>query len=140
MTGDDLRVIIPLIFTFVAIAGFAIALGCASDERKREVTRAGEDGRAKIKRAWIVNQRTDSNVSTKTGSAVGRGLVGGALLGLPGVVVGAGSAKKQVTQGDTYVTFLVQWDNDTERKVKCKMGDKQYCNLIKYVGDREHQN
>lgn len=119
---------VPLVITLIAYPFISRA------ERKEErVTRAGWGGRPEISRVWIVDSKTNSNVSTKTGSAVGRGVVGGAMFGVPGALIGAGSAKKNVTQGDTWVTFLVEWDDGSEEKVNCKMGDDRYCKLIKYV-------
>lgn len=74
-----------------------------------------------------------SKTKTSAGSAVGRGLVGGALLGPLGAVVGAGTAKKKTTTKEVDSgerRFLVEYTDGTRSEETARVGTSRYNYLM----------
>lgn len=72
---------------------------------------------------------TVSKTKTKTGSLVGRSVVGGALLGPAGAIIGGATAKKKTTsttQATDEVSFLVYYDNGSIEEDKARKGTEKY--------------
>ena len=83
-----------------------------------------------VKTVLLDKHGGNSTVTTSTGSAVGRGLVGAAIAGPVGAVVGAGTAKQKVTQSADEYVFRVFWDNDTVTIEKCRYNSDMYNKCI----------
>lgn len=83
-----------------------------------------------VKTVLLDKHGGNSTVTTSTGSAVGRGLVGAAIAGPVGAVVGAGTAKQKVTQSADEYVFRVFWDNDTVTIEKCTYNSDMYNKCI----------
>ena len=82
-----------------------------------------------------VNQLS-SKTKTSTGSAIGRGIVGGALLGPAGAIIGAGTAKKntvtkEVDSGQR--RFLVEYTDGTRSEETVRVGTSRYQYLMSKV-------
>ena len=74
-----------------------------------------------------------SKTKTSTGSAVGRGLVGGALLGPAGAIIGAGTAKKKTTTKEVDSgerRFLVEYTDGTRSEETARVGTSRYQYLM----------
>ena len=72
---------------------------------------------------------TVSKTKTNTGSMVGRSIVGGALFGPVGAVLGGATAKKKTkttTQPNNNVTFLVFFENGSVTEDTVAKGTQKY--------------
>lgn len=72
---------------------------------------------------------TISKTKTKKGSLVGRSVVGGALFGPAGAIIGGSSAKKKttsVTKATNEVSFLVFYQNGTIEEDVAIKGTEKY--------------
>ena len=65
---------------------------------------------------------------TKTGSAIGRGAVGGALLGPLGMVAGAAGAKKNTT-----VTLIIRYKSGRTETKAVKLNSSEFKKYAKYI-------
>lgn len=78
----------------------------------------------------------DSKTKTSTGSAIGRGIVGGALLGPAGAIIGAGTAKKKTTTKEVDTgerKFLVEYTDGTRSEETARVGTSRYQYLMSKV-------
>lgn len=78
-----------------------------------------------LKTVIVDSSHTVTNNGVSTGSAVGRAVVGGALFGGVGAVVGASTAKNKITEKHS-TTFLVYFTDGTQRAITVDNGSKQY--------------
>ena len=79
-----------------------------------------------------VNQLS-SKTKTSTGSAIGRGIVGGALLGPAGAIIGAGTAKKKTTTKEVDTgerRFIVEYTDGTRSEEMARVGTSRYQYLM----------
>lgn len=71
----------------------------------------------------------NSRTKTKTGSAIGRSVVGGALFGPVGVIVGAGTASKKTISNEVDSgkrKFLIEYLDGTRGEETVQVGTKRY--------------
>jgi len=79
---------------------------------------------------------TVSTTRTSTSSALGRGLVGGAVAGPLGAVAGAATAKQRtVSSSDDEYIFRVYWGDQTVTVEKCRYGDYWYKRYIEKLAE-----
>lgn len=78
-----------------------------------------------VKTVIVDSSHIVTNNGVSTGSAVGRAVVGGAIFGDVGAVVGASTAKNKVTEKHS-TTFLVYFTDGTQRAITVDNGSKQY--------------
>lgn len=135
MSGKAIFWTIVLIFSGLVVIG--ISRSWKNENKQTRIRKSGtykaKPGSPTIWRAQLIDTWHDDTVSTSTGSAISRSIVGGIIGGLPGAIVAAGSAKQHITSGATEAKFLVKWSNSCEETVTCTAGDKTYCKLIKYM-------
>lgn len=93
-----------------------------SEEKEKKYDQEYNDS---ILRTVIVDSSHIATTRANTGSAVGRAMVGGALFGPAGAVVGAGTAKRKVRESHK-TTFLVYFKDGTQRGIEVENGSKQY--------------
>lgn len=93
-----------------------------SEEKEKQTDQEYLDS---ILKTVIVDASHTATTQVNTGSAVGRALVGGALFGGAGAVVGASTAKRNVHESHK-TTFLVYFKDGTQRGIEVENGSKQY--------------
>ena len=78
----------------------------------------------------------DSKTKTSAGSAIGRGIVRGALLEPAGAIIGAGTAKKKTVTKEVDTgerKFLVEYTDGTRSEEIAKVGTSRYQYLMSKV-------
>lgn len=120
---ENLGVIIMVIFVVLIFSAMASGSKNASSSSKE------------VKSCVFIGSVTQlkSDTKTKTGSAIGRGVVGGALLGPAGAIIGASTAKKktvtkEVDSGER--KFLVEYTDGTRAEETAKVGTNRYNYLM----------
>ncbi|WP_459129200.1 hypothetical protein [Guggenheimella bovis] len=78
-----------------------------------------------IVKTKIIDTSHTSSDQVSTGSAVGRAVIGGALFGDIGAIVGASTAKRKVKEHHT-TTFMVYYDNGMTQHKTVENGSKLY--------------
>lgn len=99
-----------------------------------------EQGGSRVKQKEVLScilignvTNLNSKTKTSTGSAVGRGLVGGALLGPVGAIIGAGTAKKKTVTKEIDTgerKFLVEYTDGTRSEETARVGTSRYQYLM----------
>ena len=112
-TGDDVREL-----GYISAALFISCLALILNLRRR--MKAGYQ----IDSVMIAGQES----RTKTGSAIGRGAVGGALLGPLGMVAGAAGAKKNTT-----VTLIIRYKSGRTETKAVKLNSSEFKKYAKYI-------
>lgn len=92
------------------------------EEKKIEIEKQRK--RETIKKVIIISNNSEKS----TGSAAGRAIVGGALFGLAGLVVGASTAKNK-----NYITFLVEYEDSHRETYNVEINSPLYKKLIEYI-------
>lgn len=123
-------VLIPLVIVCVIILskqGFKIRPKTQeeikSEEKQARIDREYMD--SIVKTVIVDSSHIVVNDGRKTGSAIGRAVVGGAIFGDVGAVVGASTAKNKVTEKHS-TTFLVYFTDGTQKAITVDNGSKQY--------------
>lgn len=92
---------------------------------------------------FSINGGQSYKVTTSTGSALGRGLVGGVLFGGIGALAGAGTASKKVNpQGKDYLICITTKDLShplIEYRTKNDTRANELVSVLKIIIDRENQ-
>lgn len=91
---------------------------------------------------FSINGGQSYKVTTSTGSALGRGLVGGALLGGVGALAGVGTASKKVNPNDTdYLICITTRDLSQpmiEYRTKSEIRANEFISVLKIILDRNN--
>ncbi|MBQ9211077.1 MAG: hypothetical protein IJ153_05715 [Clostridia bacterium] len=112
-TGDDMREL-----GYISAVLFASSFALILNLRRR--MKAGNQ----VDSVMIAGQES----RTKTGSAIGRGAVGGALLGPLGMVAGAAGAKKNTT-----VTLIIRYKSGRTETKAVKLNSSEFKKYAKYI-------
>ena len=112
-TGDDMREL-----GYISAVLFASSFALILNLRRR--MKAGNQ----VDSVMIAGQES----RTKTGSAIGRGAVGGALLGPLGMVAGAAGAKKNTT-----VTQIIRYKSGRTETKAVKLNSSEFKKYAKYI-------
>lgn len=82
----------------------------------------------------VLNDGVKYSTRTSTSSAIGRGLVGGALFGPVGAIVGGSTGKRKTTQRKGWsVAFLVCYDDGSKKTETVARGSDRYIELMRYT-------
>lgn len=130
-----------IFMAMMLLTGIFIAIGSA--KRKNEKIRAyyamsqyereRYDADRTIESVTIVGETMESKTKASTGSAIARGVVGGALFGPIGAVAGAATPKtKTVTRTDG-VRFAVKYKSGRVATEWEPIGSSRYNELMRYV-------
>lgn len=92
------------------------------EEKTAEIEKKKQ--RETIKKVIIISNNSEKSA----GSATGRAIVGGALFGLAGLVVGASTAKNK-----NYITFLVEYEDSHRETYNVEINSPLYKKLIEYI-------
>ena len=122
-TGAAIGVVLFIVGFFVAFGGF-LGIYLPKSEEKKKAREEYLRKRGKIVKATIIGEYSKKN----TGSAISRGIIGGALLGLGGAIGGATSGKE--TQ---YITFLVEYESGERTTMQTTYRSPLYNELIQYI-------
>ncbi len=122
-TVAAIGVVLMLVGAFTAFGGFLGIYLPKSEEKKKEKEEYLRN-RGKIVRTTIIGEHSKKD----TGSAIRRGVIGGALLGVGGAIGGATSGKE--TQ---YITFLVEYESGERTTMQTTYCSPLYNELIKYI-------
>lgn len=80
------------------------------------------------KRQAISIKIIDDNIIEKKNPSITKGIIGGALFGTTGAIIGTASGKAKV---EKYVTFLVTYDDGSTEKFTDKEGGTIYDGLMR---------
>lgn len=118
------------LFLVIGAVFICMIIGAVIDSNnKAESDRAKMEGVLYTQYVGYNTYETASKTKTSTGSAIGRGLVGGALFGPAGAIIGGATAKKKTTsttQATNDVTFLVFYEDGTTIEDKAIKGSTKY--------------
>ena len=119
----------------VVVAFFAIVWFICKPDKKERNSLAGQK---LVKSCVILGTGMDLKSTTKTSnsSAIGRGIVGGALFGGVGAVIGASGAKKTTTTKEVdsgQRRFLVEYTDGTRNEEMVSVGTSRYNYLMSKV-------
>lgn len=128
-----------IIFSTLAIIFAIVIIACiiyvVSSKKNKEENEAYEKAKKEdaereewkathIKKAVIVATRVGKN----NGSAIIRGVVGDALIGTSGAVIGTSTAKQK-----QFTTFLLVYEDDTRETKEVENGSPLYQTYINYI-------
>lgn len=118
-------------FGFLVIIFIVIVVMVAMASGKQGSTNSTKEVKSCVFIGSVTQLKSDTK--TKTGSAIGRGVVGGALLGPAGAIIGASTAKKktitkEVDSGER--KFLVEYTDGTRAEETAKVGTSRYNYLM----------
>lgn len=94
------------------------------EREQREIAEREQWKATHIKKAVIVATRVGKN----NGSAILRGVVGDALIGTSGAVIGTSTAKQK-----QFTTFLLVYEDDTRETKEVENGSPLYQTYINYI-------
>lgn len=108
-------ILIPLFIC--AVVFIPVMIWSANNDKKKEAEKLETARQTVVKTKFIDSSHTVTQTATpKTGSAIGRAVVGDTVAGPVGAIVGASTAKQKVTTEEKHETTFMVWYSDGTRK------------------------
>lgn len=126
-TGDLIELILFLLLIFALIMAPILIYAAYDSDRKKRLDE-------EIFYTEIIDSSHTSTARTDGASAIGRGFVGGALLGPVGLAAGVASAKKRVTSEDK-TTFFIVYNDGTHEVETVSNKSPKYNIYIEKIGE-----
>lgn len=115
---------LPIIIIIVVVAIMWAAIAKEEREKKDERDQLEHD-KSTVVRTWLLEAGV--RYETTSSGGVGRAIVGGALFGATGAIVGAATASNKTTEKDSGERrFLVEYRDGHKAEQTCKVGSDRY--------------
>lgn len=124
------------VISWVIVLGLVILFGIAISKENKENDIIERQKWNNILKTSLIGTgastyKTKSNTKTDTGSMIGRSIVGGAMFGTPGAIIGGSTAKQNTTSTITEIPskeriFLVEYKDGTKKEDVAKIGTEKY--------------